>query len=95
MRARPAWTSRSLKFSRIAFLFPGQGSQKAGMGRSLYDNSPAARMVWDEADSTLAAPVSSLAFEGPDDLLRQTRNAQTALFVSEVAAFRALQDRGV
>jgi len=95
LRARPAWTSRSLKFSRIAFLFPGQGSQKAGMGRSLYDNSPAARMVWDEADSTLAAPVSSLAFEGPDDLLRQTRNAQTALFVSEVAAFRALQDRGV
>ncbi len=65
------------------------------MGRSLYDTSPAARMVWDEADTVLAAPVSALAFEGPDDVLRQTRNAQIVLFVSEVAAFKALEGRGV
>lgn len=74
-----------------AFVFPGQGSQTVGMGRALYDAVPAARAVFEEVDAALGAPLSRLIFEGPDDQLRLTENAQPALMATSLAALRALE----
>lgn len=65
------------------------------MGRSLYDAYPAAAGVWDFADGKLGFPLTSIAFDGPEDELRATRNTQLALFVAEVAGLRALESVGV
>lgn len=65
------------------------------MGLELHSSSPEARRVWESADVLLGQPISALAFGGPEESLRQTKNAQLALFVSEVAALRALEGRGV
>jgi [acyl-carrier-protein] S-malonyltransferase len=73
-----------------ACLFPGQGSQRVGMGRSLAAAFPAARQTFEEADDRLGVPLSRLCFEGPDDLLRLTVNAQPAILATSVAAYRAL-----
>ena len=62
--------------SKFAFLFPGQGSQIVGMGKELYENSVAAKLVFDEIDDALNQPLSKLIFEGPESELTQTRNAQ-------------------
>jgi [acyl-carrier-protein] S-malonyltransferase len=74
---------------KTAFIFPGQGAQKAGMGRDLFDNVPAARAVFEEADKVLNFPLSQLCFEGPEEELRQTRNAQPALVTMSIACYRA------
>src|SRR5262245_2893614 len=79
----------------IAFIFPGQGSQKAGMGRALADAVPESRAAFDEADRALGFPLSSLCFEGPDDQLQLTANTQPAILATSVAAYRALAARGV
>lgn len=79
--------------SRWVAVFPGQGSQAPGMGRDLFDNSPAARAVFAEADETLGEPLATLCFEGPEDELRLTRQTQPALLTVSVAAWRALGDR--
>lgn len=71
-------------------LFPGQGSQFAGMGRDLYDNYPAAKAVFDEADSALGFSLSQVMFEGPEETLRETRNAQPAILTHSIAAWRAM-----
>jgi [acyl-carrier-protein] S-malonyltransferase len=76
-----------------AFLFPGQGSQTVGMGRALFDQVPAARAVFEAVDDALDAPLSRLIFEGPEDALRLTENAQPALMATSLAALRALEDR--
>jgi len=79
--------------ARTAFVFPGQGSQKVGMGRALHDTYPEARAVFDEADEALGYSLSKLCFEGPEAELTLTANAQPAILATSVAALRALQAR--
>src|SRR5436190_6333909 len=80
--------------SKTAFLFPGQGSQFAGMGKSLAAAFPEARRVFDEADEALGFPLSTLCFEGPDADLKLTQNTQPAILTVSTAAFRVLEARG-
>lgn len=74
----------------VAFVFPGQGSQKVGMGREACDASPAAKAIFDEADAALGESLSTLCFEGPDEDLRLTRNTQPAVLTNSVALLRML-----
>lgn len=73
-----------------AWIFPGQGSQTVGMGRDLYEQSPVARAVFDEADAALGLPLTRLCFEGPEAELTATENAQPALLTVSVALLRTL-----
>jgi len=79
--------------SKTAFVFPGQGSQKVGMGQALYDAYPEARAVYDEVDAALGYSLSKLCFEGPEAELTLTANAQPAILATSVAALRALEAR--
>ena len=76
----------------IVLLFPGQGSQKPGMGRDLAEAFPAARDVFARADEALEFPLSRLCFEGPADELTRTHNAQPALVAHGIAAWAATRD---
>jgi [acyl-carrier-protein] S-malonyltransferase len=80
--------------TKVAYIFPGQGSQRVGMGRDLYDNFESARAVFEEADNTLGFPLSRLCFEGPEDELRKTVNAQPALVTVSIACLRAIHEVG-
>ena len=79
----------------IAFVFPGQGSQKVGMGKALADAYPEARAAFDEADAALGEPLSRLCFEGPDEQLTLTENTQPAILTASIAAQRVLAARGI
>jgi [acyl-carrier-protein] S-malonyltransferase len=76
-----------------AFIFPGQGAQAVGMGQALHAAEPAARAVFDEVDEALGLPLSRLIFEGPEERLRLTENAQPALMATSLAALRTLEAR--
>ena len=75
----------------LAFVFPGQGSQTVGMGKSLAANFAPARQVFDEVDAALGAKLSAIIFEGPAETLMLTENAQPALMAVSLAALRVLQ----
>jgi [acyl-carrier-protein] S-malonyltransferase len=77
--------------TEVAFLFPGQGSQAAGMGADIFETSPAARRVFESADEALGIALSDLCFHGPDDVLRETINAQPAIVTVSLALLAALQ----
>jgi [acyl-carrier-protein] S-malonyltransferase len=81
--------------NRIAFLFPGQGSQAVGMGRDLADKFPIAAQTFAEADQALGFPLSRLCFEGPEEDLRLTENTQPAILTVSVAAARVLNEKGI
>lgn len=80
--------------SKIAYLFPGQGSQAIGMGQDLCAHFAGARAVFDEADQYLGSKISTLCFYGPEESLRETIYAQPALFATSVAALQALGEAG-
>src|ERR1700704_1913799 len=85
----------STSSSRIAFLFPSQGSQAVGMGEELAANYPAARRTFDEADEALGYKLSQLCFEGPEEKLKLTEITQPAILTASVAAWRVLREKSL
>ena len=76
---------------KIAFLFPGQGSQTVGMGKDVYENYDAAKSVYDIADKTLGKSISTLCFEGPEENLKQTVNTQPCIVTTSIALMETLR----
>ena len=82
-----------LEEKKTAFIFPGQGSQVVGMGKDLYESSPTARSIFDEADEILGFSLTRLCFEGPQEELTQTQNAQPAIFTTSLAALADMKEK--
>ncbi len=80
--------------SKLAYIFPGQGSQSVGMGKDLYDNFPAAREVFEEANDALGFSLSEMCFSGEEADLQLTANTQPAILTTSIAAFRAMETEG-
>jgi [acyl-carrier-protein] S-malonyltransferase len=78
----------------IAYIFPGQGSQYAGMGKDLAEKFPAARQVFEEADAALGFSISELCFNGPAEQLQLTENTQPAILTTSIAVLRAIEAEG-
>jgi [acyl-carrier-protein] S-malonyltransferase len=81
--------------SNIAWVFPGQGSQRVGMGRDLHAADPEIAALYDDADATLGFPLSAIIFAGPDDALQQTPVQQPAILLTSIAYLHALRGRGL
>src|SRR5262245_25170549 len=77
---------------KVAWLFPGQGTQAVGMGKALFEASPAARSVFERADGALGESLTKLCFEGPESDLTLTANAQPAILTASMAALAALKE---
>jgi [acyl-carrier-protein] S-malonyltransferase len=88
-------TQNNLGNLRMAFVFPGQGSQAPGMGKDLAEKFAVARQVFEEADEALGFAISRLCFDGPAEDLQLTENTQPAILTVSVAAFRAMQETGI
>jgi [acyl-carrier-protein] S-malonyltransferase len=80
---------------KLAFIFPGQGSQYAGMGREVAEKYPPAFEAFAEADGALDAPISPLCFNGPEETLKLTENTQPAILATSIAVLRVLEARGL
>lgn len=78
---------------KIAFVFPGQGSQSVGMGKDLYDNFEAAKNVFDCADKVLGKSITTICFEGPEEDLKQTINTQPSIVTTSIAALEAFKSQ--
>lgn len=78
--------------SKFTFIFPGQGAQYPGMGKEFYAYHPLVRETFEEADDILGCKLSKIILEGPEDLLTQTKNSQTGIFVTSVALLRVVRD---
>jgi malonyl CoA-acyl carrier protein transacylase len=80
---------------KVAFIFPGQGAQYVGMGKEAYEDCPEAKAVFEQADQVLGRNISNLCFQGPDDLLRDTRNAQPAIVTTSIAILKILAKEAI
>src|SRR5438093_1840517 len=80
---------------KVAFVFPGQGAQYAGMGHEIAERFPEARAAFAEADSALDFPISRVCFEGPEEKLQLTENTQPAILAMSTAVFRVLEGKGI
>ncbi|WCT57538.1 ACP S-malonyltransferase [Paenibacillus kyungheensis] len=80
---------------KIAFVFPGQGAQKVGMAKDVHDALPQAAQLFKTADQTLGFSISELAFEGPEEQLKQTANTQPALLTASIALLEALKSKNI
>jgi [acyl-carrier-protein] S-malonyltransferase len=88
-------TGGESSMGKIAFVFPGQGAQKVGMGRDAYDHHPAARQIFERADAKLGFELSKLIFNGPEEELKLTYHTQPALLTTSVALLEAFKEKGL
>ena len=82
-----------IELKKVAFVFPGQGSQSVGMGHDLWTHSTAARQIFEEVDDILNMPLTKLIFEGPEEQLRSSVNSQPAIMTVSLASLKAAQER--